>query len=78
MGVRAFCPICGHFSFAYDPQIKLYRCYNADHYFVDEKKEHGEGLSSNPFTIYDPSTDTTIDIRVGRKKSSVLEIATNS
>ena len=75
---KAFCPKCGHFSFAYDPQIKLYRCYNGRCDFVDTKKEHGEGLSSNPFTIYDPSTNTTIDIRAGRKKSSALETATNS
>lgn len=75
---KAFCPKCGHFSFALDPQAKLYRCYASICQFVDKKKEHGEGLSSNPFTIYNPSTNTTIDIRVGRKNSSALETATNS
>ncbi len=66
---RAFCPKCGEFSFGYDPQTKHYRCYNIGCGFVDKKKEFGEGLSNNPFSIYDPSTDTVKK----RNSPSVLE-----
>ncbi|MBU0706963.1 hypothetical protein KKG41_01175 [Patescibacteria group bacterium] len=46
---RAFCPKCGNFSYGYDPQIKIYRCYTLGCEFVDTKKEYGKGLSENPF-----------------------------
>lgn len=55
MVTKAFCPKCGGFSFAYDPQAKIYRCYANKCQFIDEKKEYGEGLSENPFTKLDAS-----------------------
>jgi len=50
---RAFCPICGHFSYAYDPRAKIYRCYSVKCEFVDRDRKHGEGLSENPFSHED-------------------------
>jgi len=52
---RAFCPKCGHFSFGYDPLIKIHRCYSARCEFVDIKKEFGQGLHENPFSHRDIS-----------------------
>jgi hypothetical protein len=47
---RAFCPKCGHFSFAYDPRAKIYRCYSVKCEFIDRDKKYGEGLAENPFS----------------------------
>lgn len=50
---RAFCPKCGHFSFAYDPRAKIYRCYSVKCEFIDRDKKYGEGLAENPFSTGD-------------------------
>jgi hypothetical protein len=53
---RAFCPKCGHFSFGYDPLIKISRCYSSRCEFVDIEKKFGQGLHENPFSHRDTST----------------------
>lgn len=50
----AFCPICGGFSWAYDPEAKIYRCYTIGCGFPDRKREYGEGLPDNPLTRRGP------------------------
>ena len=52
---RAFCPKCGNFTFGYDPEARIHRCYSVKCRFVDKAKEYGEGLSQNPFTKRDSS-----------------------
>lgn len=53
---RAFCPKCGNFTFAYDPEAEVYRCYSTKCEFIDKDEVYGRGLPDNPFIKRDAST----------------------
>jgi len=43
-----WCPECGGFSFGYDGQRDVYRCYAVGCGFVDVQGKYGEGFDEKP------------------------------